>query len=294
MWFFIFIPPALVIAGTWFGFIVWRKADLRNPQVFSLPDKFLVDLSIDEVRPMVDQMTSRLAWFATAIVYFLSSLYGVFYSVIVILRMRSDNLGRSLIIGSSLVTGIMILVFLMMRSGKPFGPVFLDRLMEETSEKIVPLWLIRFFNGLAFAAVAFIVGGSCSVITSVGRSPDEVSRQISNLGMLLFAGAVFLVTCVLEINQLHRWSGVAVPKNVRPEIHKAAAVMAGTVGLLFSFMLAATYVPAFVVLQYRASAVNQSVGSNLQNVFNIIAVLSPLLVGLVSSLWNSSSGPAPQ
>jgi hypothetical protein len=207
--------------------------------------------------------------------------------------MRSDNLGR-FIIGSSLVTAITILVFLMRRSGQPFGPVFLDKLMKETSEKIVPPWLIRFFNGLAFAAVAFIVGGSCSVIVSVGRLPDEVSNQVSNLGMLLIAGAVFLVACVLEINQLHRWSGVAVPKDVRSEIHKAAAVMAGTVGLLFSFMLAAMYVPAFVVLQYRASDVNQSVGTTLQNVFNIAVVLSPLLVGLISSFWNSSSGQAPQ
>src|SRR5256885_198134 len=79
------------------------------------------------------------------------------------------------------------------RSRKPLGPLFLDKLMEETSGKIVPHWLTGFFNGFAFVAIAFIVGGSCSVIASVGRSPDDVSRQVSGLGMLLFAGAVFLV-----------------------------------------------------------------------------------------------------
>jgi hypothetical protein len=294
MWLAVCIPPGLVILGTWFGFTIWRMAKLRSEEDFSLPDKNVEDLSIDDVRPLVDRMTSRLAWFATAVVYFLSSVSGIIVSVLVIWRMRSDNLGRYLIIGSSLVTAGVILRFWMRRSGDPVGPLFLDRLMEETSGKIVSHRLIGFFNGFAFVAIAFIVGGSCSVIASVGRSPDEVSRQVSNLGMLLFAGAVFLVTCVLEINQLHRWSGVAVPKDVQPEIHKAAAVMAGTVGLLFSFMLAATYVPALWVLQDRASAVNQSVGSTLQNVFNIVVVLSPLLVGLISSFLNSSSSPAPQ
>jgi hypothetical protein len=293
MW-LVVIPPLLVIAGTGFGFIIWRKANLRSKYVFSLPDKEFDKLSIDDLRPMVDQMTARLAWFATATVFFLSSVSGIFVSVLVILRMRSDNLGRSLIIGSSSITAIVILGFWMKRAGEPVGPLFLDRLMEETSGKVIPQGLIGFFNGFAFVAIAFIVGGSCSVIASLGRSPDEVSRQVSGLGMLLFAGAVFLVTCVLEINQLHRWSGVILPKDVRSEIHRAAAVMAGTVGLLFSFMLAATYVPAFVVLQYRANDVNLSVGSTLQNVFNFVVVLSPLLVGLISSFWNSSSTPEPQ
>jgi hypothetical protein len=293
MWFFVCIPPALVIAGTVFGFIIWRMAKLRSKD-FSLPDKDVIELSINDVKPMVDLMTSRLAWFATAVVYFLSSVSGILISIIVIVRMRSDSLGRFLIIGSSSATAIIILVFWMRRSEENLAPPFLDKLMKETSEKIVHHRLLGFFNGLAFVAVAFIVGGSCSVIASVGRSPDEVSRQVNNLGMLLFVGAVFLVACVLEINQLHRWSGVILPNEVRPEIHRAAAVMAGTVGLLFSFMLAATYVPAFVVLQYRASAIDQSVGSTLQNAFNIVVVLSPLIVGLISGFWNSSSEQAPK
>jgi hypothetical protein len=289
MWFIVVsIPPVLVIVGTWFGFVIWRKAGLRSRE-FSLPRKKLHELSVDDVKPKVDLMTSRLAWFATALVFLLSSVFGVLVSVVVILEMRRDSLGRSLIIGSSFVTAIMILVFWIKRSRQHLGPRFLDKLMRKTSERTVsPRW-IGFFNGFAFAAIAFIVGGSCSVIASLGRSSDEVNRQVSDLGMLLFAGAVFLVASVLEINQLHRWSGVVVSEHVRPEIHNAAAVMAGTVGLLFSFMLAATYVPAVVVLQYRAAAVNQSVGSNLQNAFRIAVVLSPLLVGLGSSLWSSSS-----
>src|SRR5256885_297316 len=192
MW-LVIIPPVLVIVGTGFGFIIWRKAGLRSEHSFSLPDKDLKELSIDEVRTMVDLMTSRLAWFATATVFFLSSVSGILVSVMVILQMRSDYLGRFLIIGSSLITAIMILGFWIGRSRKPLGPLFLDKLMEETSGKIVPHWLTGFFNGFAFVAIAFIVGGSCSVIASVGRSPDDVSRQVSGLGMLLFAGAVFLV-----------------------------------------------------------------------------------------------------
>jgi hypothetical protein len=163
-------------------------------------------------------------------------------------------------------------------------------MIRKTSGNVVsPRWLIAFFNGLAFVGIVFIVGGSCSVIASGGRSADEVSHQVNELGLLLFAGAALLVTSVLEINQLHRWSSLAVTKDVRPQVHKAAAVMAGAVGLLFSFMLVATYVPAIIVLQDRAVAVNQSVGSTLSSVFHIAIVLSPLLVGLGSGFWTSSS-----
>lgn len=297
MWFVVLIPPLMFIAISWSGFYIWRKADLRNPKFFSLPDKDPDKLSIEDVRPIVDRMTSRLAWFATAIVFYLSAFISIVASIIVITQMRSDNLGRFLIIGSSLALPVIFLIFWIWQTGRPVqpaGPLFLDRLRKETSEEIVHPRLIGVFNVVAFFAIAFIVGGSCSIISSPGRSPDEVSHQVSNLWILLITGAIFLVTCVLEINQLHRWSGVAVSNDVRPEIHRAAAVMAGTIGLLFSLMLTATYLPAVTVLQYRASAVNLSVGSPLQNVFNIVAVLSPLLVGLVSSLWNSAFGQTPQ
>lgn len=283
MWFAVYIPPVLVIAIFAVGFIIWRKAKLRSEELFSLKGKDPKRLSVKDVKPMVDLMTSRLAWFATATVFFVASLSCIVVSLKVILEMRSDSLSRSLLIGLPPVTAILgYLGFRLLRSSQYSGPLFLDQLLNKTSGDVVSLQVIGFFNALAFVGIAFIVGGSCAVIASTGRSPDEVSRQVNDLGMLLYAGAALLVTSVLEINQLHRWSGIAVAEDVRHEIHRAAAVLAGTVGTLFSLMLAAAYVPAFMVLQSRGVPANA---------FHFGVVLSPFFVGLASTVWSSFSWP---
>lgn len=292
MW-LVFIPLILVGAIFVSGFIIWRRAKLREPD-FALPAKPLLELTVKDLKPQVDRLTSRLAWFATATVFFIVSLSSIFVSVMVIREMRSDNSGRILIIGLPSLTAIITLVVWLKRSRHHSGPLFLDELIANTSEKIVSHHFVALGNALAFIGVAFIIGGSCSIIASTGRSAEDVSRQMHDLGILLYAGAAFLVASVLEINQLHRWSGDCVSEDARPEIYRAAAVLAGTLGTFFSLLLAAAYVPAVVILQYRGVPVHQTVSSAIQSAVNLALVLSPVLVGLAPSLWNSSSGPSSQ
>lgn len=289
-----FIPLILVAIIFAAGYIIWQRADLQNPDVFALPEKALGELTVKDVKPKVDRMTSRLAWFATATVFFIVSLSSIFVSVMVIREMRSDKFGRILLIGLPTLTAIITLVVWLARSKKHSGPLFLDEMIAGTSEKVVSPRFVGLGNALAFIGVAFIVGGSCSVIASTGRSAEDVSRQMHGLGILLYAGAAFLVASVLEINQLHRWSADSVPEEVRPQIYRAAAVLAGTVGTFFSLLLAAAYVPAVVILQYRGVPVQQTVTSALQSAVNLALVLSPVLVGLAPSLWNSSAGQSSQ
>jgi hypothetical protein len=290
MWIVPLILVATIFAA---GIIIWRRAKLREPD-FALPAKPLLELTVKDLKPLVDRLTYRLAWFATATVFFIVSLSSIFVSVMVIREMRSDNFGRILIIGLASLAAIITLVVWLKRSKQHSGPLFLEELIANTSEKFAPHWFVGLGNALAFIGVAFFIGGSCSIIASTGRSAEDVSRQMHDLGILLYAGAAFLVASVLEINQLHRWSGDCVSEDVRPEIHRAAAVLAGTVGTFFSLLLAAAYVPAVVILQYRGAPVHQTVSSALQSTFNLALVLSPLLVGLASSHWNSSSWTSSQ
>jgi hypothetical protein len=204
--------------------------------------------------------------------------------------MRRDYFGSYIII-LSLVSPA-IIVYWLMRAKVNSGPRFLDNLIEKTSGEVVSHLQLGFLNSFAFVGIAFIVAGSCSVIASTGRTANDISHQVDNLGMLLYAGAALLVTSVLEVNQLHRWSGVIiVAEDVRHEIHRAAAALAFTVGVAFTLMLGAAYLPAFVVLRSRGIPVNQSIGSGFQNFINLAVVFSPLLVGLASSFWSSLPVP---
>jgi hypothetical protein len=283
MWLF---PPVLFVFFFAFGVVVWTKAKLRSME-FWLPTENPHELSVAEVKEKVDLMSSRLAWFATATVFCISAGVSILTSILVILDMRRDFLGRALAIGiSALVAGAILGYFWVTRS-QYSGPRFLDELLDRTSGQIVPHWILGLANGLAFAGIAFIAGASSSVISSPGRLAEEVSRQVDDLGWLLYAGAALLITSILEINQLHRWSGIAVLEDVRHEIHRAAAVLAGTIAVFFTLVLAAAYIPAFLVLRLRVIPVHQSIGSTFHTVLNVAVIFSPMVVGLASSFWNS-------
>lgn len=287
------IPPLLACGVLGAGLFTWWKADLGSAQ-FALPsDKEPSKFSIDEVRPIVDHITARLAWFVAAFVFFVSSLTGIGLAIEVMLRMRTDLFGRLLIVGPTSVVAIAIIRFWLKRSEQYSGPSFLGRLLRETVEKVIPHKLIGFFNGLAFAGIAFIAGGSSSVILSTGRTASDVIYQLDSLRLLIYGGAALLVASVIEINQLHRWSAVIVPQDIGREIHRVSTVLAGTIGTFFSMLLAAAYVPAFLIIQDRAAVVGvTSDAISLKNLLSVGAVLSPLITGLSSTILSSMFSPS--
>ncbi|HEX3083141.1 MAG TPA: hypothetical protein VHP99_01355, partial [Pyrinomonadaceae bacterium] len=149
-------------------------------------------------------MTARLAWFTTVTVFFLAAIACVVVSVAVIRQMIP---GWSLII-ALIVASLATVTFWLARATKYSGPSFLEKLLDRTSGVVVGHRIIGFLNGVAFVEVIFIVGSTSSVIASTGRAAEDVSQQVDYLAMLLYAGGALLVTCVLEVNQLHRWSAV--------------------------------------------------------------------------------------
>jgi hypothetical protein len=297
----VLIPPIAVVVVTAFSWWMWNIANLRSKEFdlskeFELPkevelSKDISTLSVEDLKSKVDTMTSRLAWFTAITAYVISAMACILVSVIVIREMRRDQFGRYIIVLVSV--SLVNLIYWLFRSNENSGPKFLDKLLERTSGDVVSHRVLGLLNGLAFVGIAFIVAGSCSVIASTGRSADDISHQVDSLGMLLYVGAALLVTSVVEINQLHRWSSVVLTsEDTRHEVHRTAAALALTVGVAFTLMLGAAYLPAFLVLRSRAIPVHLSIGSTFQTAVNLALVFSPLLVGLASSFWNSLPVPA--
>jgi hypothetical protein len=282
-------PPILVILVTVFSMFMWVKADLRS-NLFQLEYDDPRDIASRDLKHKVDNMTARLAWFTTVTVFFLAALACVGVSGWVIRQMIH---GWSLIIALTVVS-LATIIFWLVRAKEYSGPSFLEKLLDRTSGAVVGHRVIGFLNGVAFVGVIFIVGATSSVIAGTGRAAEQISQQVDYLAVLLYAGGALLVTCVLEVNQLHRWSAVDVSEDARKHVHRAAAALALTVGVAFTLMLLAAFVPAFIVLRDRAALVHQSIGTSFRNTVNLAVVFSPLVVGLVSSFWNSLPTPSTQ
>jgi hypothetical protein len=119
----------------------------------------------------------------------------------------------------------------------------------------------------------------------------QLSAQMTDLRLLLYASALLLVTGIILLNSIYQWSLAYIIRE--DAIVKVAetyvATLAAYSGVFYSMLLAAVFVPAMVIVNYQAASVavpedvevdfaKYGLGfSFTESLPRIIAILAPLL-----------------
>ncbi|HEX8370426.1 MAG TPA: hypothetical protein VF604_17900 [Pyrinomonadaceae bacterium] len=139
---------------------------------------------------------------------------------------------------------------------------------------------------------------------SVERKLRDLSEQVEDLRLVIYFATAMLIVGVLQISSLLSWTATFFPEN---ELNSFFSTITFVIGSSYTLLLAAIYLPAYYVLQNRATIyVNASLKStaadSLQNkedlpkdyklqffsfsfidsLPRVLVILAPLLTGTIS------------
>lgn len=182
-------------------------------------------------------------------------------------------------------------------------------LLSQTVGRMLPRINIynRLFDALGLTVGVMLAAAACAAIRrDEGPDPDgaALAGRMRLLRTLLFVGAAALVVSVVRLSVTLNWGGSFLPAAETPEGKNASTLITGIVsalGVYYTLLLAAVYVPAALVLRGRAYslAVAQEPAPEKRGEWlkarglaltlpeylpRILAILSPILVGPVADL----------
>ena len=171
------------------------------------------------------------------------------------------------------------------------------------------------FPGLAFSGAAIVLFAACTTLAEPERCDDEAEhlrRQIERLRTVLYLGAALLVTGTVQNTAMHEIPVALTADPQAADLGRIARAVCAATGTFWTLLLATVYAPCAVVLRRRAAELarraNPSQGvaeqaawlakhdlrlSFGQGVQRVIAVLSPLLAGLPTSMLLQALGGGP-
>ena len=123
-------------------------------------------------------------------------------------------------------------------------------------------------RAVTFAAAAALVAMACTTIGSTSDSkearPEEHLRfQVARLQVVLYAGGALLVLATVEFKLFFDWIILAFPSSLQASLRPVIAASLEGSGAVYSAFLAATYVPASLILRNRAAGLSYSVSPEL-------------------------------
>jgi hypothetical protein len=192
------------------------------------------------------------------------------------------------------------------------------RLLLETVGRMLPdiNTYNRLFDALGMTVGIMLAVAACAVIRGDAGGDTEalLSRRLWLLRRVLYAGAAALVVSVVRLSVTLNWGGNFLPAPETPEGKAVSTLITGIVnalGIYYTLLLAAVYVPAALVLRGRVQALVVASGvppekreeflkarglalSYAQYLPRLVAILSPLLAGpfaeLLKTLLGGSGG----
>ena len=166
----------------------------------------------------------------------------------------------------------------------------------------------RFLNSIANAAIFLLLMAACVVLvpSSVDSVPEgmkQLSAGAKRLRLILYAGTILLVTAMLLKKAVYQWTLAYIPQGDFLDTAQNFVTSLLTIeGGFYTLVLAASYVPAALVLQRRAlllvdGAVDEAAreaklkefGLNLsfkETLPRVLAILGPFLTGPLGDLLN--------
>jgi hypothetical protein len=247
----------------------------------------------------------RFLWaFATG-VGFLANLFAMGVGLYTIWQLRADRVLRY-----TLAALALILCGVFAPPGVIMSQMF--ELLECTAQADLP-FVIRAThaaNVFSVAATVCVAAASCVVVSAPhGRQQgvSELSALTGRLRALLYAGTCALVIYVLRVSIQANWALAYLPPSPENKGDAPAAVMASLTSAFTSaqaasstLLLAAIYIPAFIILRSRAVALadprmapkaredwlkeNGLSVSFTEHLPRVAAILGPLIVGPLGEL----------
>lgn len=196
-------------------------------------------------------------------------------------------------------------------------PVFMPQMHELlgcTAKADLPFVIeLAYWTNVAGLAVTLcLVAASCAILAPPRRGRHgalELAARMDRLRVLLYSGTLALVTAVLRVNVTTQWAlSYLAPESDKDKVRVVATKVIGELASAFTttqaasntLLLAAVYVPAFLVLRGRAARLADGrmppparekwlkerglSFSFSEYVPRIVAILGPLLAGPLGEL----------
>jgi hypothetical protein len=137
----------------------------------------------------------------------------------------------------------------------------------------------RGFDAATFVCAAFLI----LIMGLLLRPPDGTSteQRQQQLNVILGVGTVFLAASVYRLAAIGRWAAGYYAEAQRKPIEALMNSVVSVWGLHYTLLLAASFLPAALILRRRADKAETSVAAEIARV---TALLAPFLVGQVADL----------
>lgn len=249
---------------------------------------------------------ARASWTLINGVHVLACVLAIVTASIVIYRALAteypDNQTRRMIVLTVIVLAADVALFLALWTAEKDANSPAQQLLRATVGQAHGLPGINKFNrwgdALSLTGTLCLAVAACATIwqrdVNKKLNADDVTERVRLLRPVLYVGALMLVVAVLRLSATHAWAVTYLPADT--DLGKAVASFTkgiiGTLGTIFTLLIAGIYLPAALVLQARVrkvaatqqnpddfiknNGINLSVPATLGRV---IVLISPFLAG---------------
>ena len=256
----------------------------------------------------VASYVARASWTLVNGIHLLACVVGIVGAVMIIYHALQTDREKPFL--------LMLLVFLfaadvallmaLLTNTDAYSPA--QQLLRATVDQVLPAIrinkLTRIFDTFSLTATLCLACAACAIVWQrhdEEQDENELARRMGLLRHVLYIGAALLAVGVLRVSATLGWGASFIPADTEPG--KAVLVLVsgivGSLGVSFTLLIAAVYLPAALILRARATklASKQPLEgrqtwlterglalSVSQYVPRFVALISPLLVGPVGEL----------
>jgi hypothetical protein len=300
------------------------KSDLTA--LTEIEKAYLTDLAV--IRKQIsDRYSSRLNWVFFTAVYILLCVGCLIVGFVVVFRSFESNKQKT--IRSLGITAAIVGLFGLLAAfgADQYSFSIKDMLKQSIGNDQMPLKFINFVNVIGFAASAFLITASWSVLESVNSieaSPNETPEQKLEeyvqrgqyLKTILYTGTAMLIVGMLRMDSLLDWHKAFLStENNNAFINlydNFTKTLFSVEGGFFTLLLASVYLPAAYIVRLKSSelALTDENGNVLSIsakeqilkerglIFSLgdfaprlLVILSPLITGQIGELFKYLAAP---
>ena len=253
----------------------------------------------------LEGLPARIAWYGTSVVAALAALGALALSLWILVACVKDcgSVRRACLL--VLVVGVGCFICAnSYADARTF--VLIEHLLDPSTHLFTPsvanfllstAGTTRVITFLPLAPVVAALGGLMVGATRTA-DPATLARHSRNVRLLLYASALVLVLCVVELHTFLRWLATGLQEPLASAMKPSIAAAVGASGMIYACYLALMFVPAVFILGDQTNRVADNadpaatpearqkwlVEHNLATPWHrvassLLAILSPFLVG---------------
>ncbi len=212
---------------------------------------------------------ARASWTLINGVHLLACIAGIITAVIVINSALSDEYDKN-------TRRLIILMVLLLAADAAVGAALLTAIKDASSpaQQLLRATVGQYMGSInkyqrlgdawSLTATLCLAAAACATVwqSNVNKrlKADEVAKRVRLLRPILYVGAAMLVIAVLRLSATHAWAVSYLPPDT--DLGKAVTTLTrgiiGTLGVVFTLLIAGIYLPAAIILRARVREIAPS------------------------------------